>query len=223
MDKITTKKITKNIENETTKKFLTILLALVILFSAGLYVRAEKIERNLRNVDFKPAVTPTPLPTVKIKAEPTIQPEQPAKTEIKESLVPIITPTSVPLVPVVLRSGTTVYCRPEGAGAVKDADNAYYEGLQKYESCVNEARAYNSEQLTTCRNFCNDSYTQCFNSCQNALNPDSDYCQGCLTRKTSCFDDCTKTHSDVNLVKSCEAYYSLQKNNLENLKKVYCE
>jgi hypothetical protein len=68
------KKTIKAIKNETPKKFLTILLALTILFSAFLYVRAENIEKNLRNKDFKsnlqPAPTvlqPTPTPTTKPK------------------------------------------------------------------------------------------------------------------------------------------------------------
>lgn len=66
----------KNIENKEDKgpkRFLTILLGLAILFSAGLYVRAENIEKERKNKDFKSAPTPTtilqltPTPTTKPK------------------------------------------------------------------------------------------------------------------------------------------------------------
>jgi len=71
-----TRKTNKTIENNVPKKFLTILLVLITLFSAVLYIRAEKIEKNLKNKDF--VITPTstlipsqaPTPTAKPSVVP---------------------------------------------------------------------------------------------------------------------------------------------------------
>lgn len=76
---------TKNIENETPKKFLIILLALVILFSAFLYVRAEKNEKELRNKNFKSNLKPTPT---------ALQPTPTLKPVAKKNVAPITTPKS---------------------------------------------------------------------------------------------------------------------------------
>ena len=70
---INTKRTIKNtIENEIPKKFLIILLALLILFSAYFYVRAENNEKNLKkdftsNLEPTPTALPTPTPTTKPK------------------------------------------------------------------------------------------------------------------------------------------------------------
>ena len=50
----------KIIENESPNKFLAILLALIILFSAFLYVKAENNEKNLKDKNFKSNLKPTP-------------------------------------------------------------------------------------------------------------------------------------------------------------------
>ncbi|MBM3205264.1 CAP domain-containing protein [Candidatus Shapirobacteria bacterium] len=47
-------------KDKTPHKFLTILLVLAILFMTALYVRAERLEREKRNIDFKSKTNPTP-------------------------------------------------------------------------------------------------------------------------------------------------------------------
>lgn len=50
----------KTMGDESTNKFLAILLTLIILFSAYFYVRVENNEKTLRNKDFKSNSEPTP-------------------------------------------------------------------------------------------------------------------------------------------------------------------
>lgn len=69
--------------DKSLNRFLVILLGLTILFAAGLYVRAENNEKELRNKDFKSNLEPTPTIS---------QPTPTLKPVAREKVVPIITP-----------------------------------------------------------------------------------------------------------------------------------
>jgi len=77
------KKPVRAMKSEFPKRFLTIFLGLTILFSAYLYVRAENIEKELRNKNFKSNLKPTPTAS---------QPTPTLKPIAKKDIVPIINP-----------------------------------------------------------------------------------------------------------------------------------
>lgn len=201
-----TKKTTKNIENETPKKFLVILLALVILFSAGLYVRAEKIERNLRDVDFKPKITPTPYPT----ATPTVIP---TKVEQKIKIAP--TPTSIPQpksipspainkIPVFLvHNSRTVYCPQENVDAVKTASQKAKEEQEKASSCYIK----NSNDLFDCYGKCTQAMDN--RDCVNYWHIYASSFEECLSYNSQeyekCNNDCRKWKEILD--KTCSSNY----------------
>lgn len=208
------------------QKDLPVLLIVVLFVLAGyFYNKVRKLE-NLQEereqirgqstiLEIAPTSTPTPAPVIKRK---TVNPPPSTSTPLTPTPIPATPKVDYSLAPVALKSGITVYCKPEGIEAVKDADNAYHEGLQKYESCAEEARRYTGEQLTACNKECRDFYSSFLSSCQDNMD-----CQHYQQNQEDCLDLCKKTYSDINLVKSCEAYYSLQRLNLEDLKKTYCK
>jgi len=77
------KKLIKTTGDKSPNKFLAILLALIILFSAFLYVKAENNEKNLEDKNFKSNLKPTP--TLKPRA--------------KEYVAPTLTPDPDPIIP----------------------------------------------------------------------------------------------------------------------------
>lgn len=92
--KINPKKKIKNdkaIKEDVPKRFLTILLGLAILFSTGLYTRAENMEKEIKNKEFKS--NPTPTPTI---LQPSPTPKLKSKT--KESITPTQTNNLDPII-----------------------------------------------------------------------------------------------------------------------------